>query len=154
MSVFEWKSPKTTSLDYPFQLFKDIVISANSSSNLFPELTIQFLCANENKCRRQSNSSDGLAFEITILDNTLFITDGNNVQELPFNHSLWETFEIRIHAGLSNYSINGTFLNSEFPTPIHIDSVNISQGNIGVELEPVEPVWLNWICDNYVSKIF
>jgi hypothetical protein len=61
--------------------------------------------------------------------------DGKNFQQLAFNHNLWESFEIRIHAGLRNYLINGIDVNPEFATPIHIDSVTISQANIEFELE-------------------
>jgi hypothetical protein len=137
MSVIEYNS-QNIPLKGPFQPFKDIIISANSEHR-FPEVTIQFLCVNLTKCRR--NNDNGLAFEIKILDKTLFIMDGKNVKEFPFNHNLWESFEIRIHASLRNYLINGKAVNSEFPTPIHIDSVNINQENIAIiELGKVEPV--------------
>jgi hypothetical protein len=137
ISVVEYK-PQNIPLDRPFQPFKDIIISANSEHR-FPEVTIQFLCVNLTKCRR--NNDNGLAFEFKILNKTLSMTDGKRTEKLPFNHNLWESFEIKIHASQHDYSINyGNEVITGFPTPIHIDSVNINQGNITLELREVKPV--------------
>jgi hypothetical protein len=138
MSVVEWKS-QNVALEGPFQPLKDIVVSAKQHQHVFPELAIQLLCVNPDKCRAQKHSSnkatiktEGVVFEIKIVHTKLVINDGKNVKEFPFTYTA-DSFDLRIHVSHHDYWIkyNGKILWKAnyyaLPWLMQIDSVQINQ---------------------------
>jgi hypothetical protein len=153
MSVVEWKS-QNIALQGPFQPLKDIAVSAKGQQHVFPELAIQLLCVNPDKCLPQSDASNnkafnmkGVVFEIKISYTKVSINDGKNVKEFPFTYNA--DFDLRIHAGQNDYWIrnNGKILwkatHYSLPWLMQIDSAKINQ-DAQIELKDGHVVLAEW----------
>jgi hypothetical protein len=126
-------------LESQFLQFNHISINIDISAKqkqqeFFPELIIEFVCKNLNKCRRKNISANGVAFELKIVNETPYIMmDGKMVQELPFNYNFDEPFELGIYANQHEYQLTynkrivwyGNYW--QFPTPMHIDFIHLNQ---------------------------